>query len=459
MNHKGPIKAIAFSPDGKMVATASDDKMAQLWNAATGQPIGRPMRHLAAVNSVVFTPDGGTLVTGSDDRTIRYWRVPTPLPGEAPKIRMWAELSTGRALNPEGIVGELSPGSWEAAREGLASRERQLPGSAQENLPLELANPFVAAAGHGLTYHLQQTLACVEEKDWPAASWHLHHEISAQPDSWPAYVLRTKVEVELGQHEAAAADLAKAFELGPPERVLSWYRSYAAESAAKPQGKDALWYLDKLIAAQPREAVLFVDRANVYLKKKQWRDAAKDFEKAVELSPNNPQIWTEKGNVDLEHGRWQEAAKAWAKFLKLDPSDYWEWCHSSTLLLHLEDEKGCRRQCQEMLARFGQTTDPVVAERMAKACMLTPVPPADQELVQKLAQTGGLRKGSEGRPQSQCVIGAKSWPGIVRIFPPSLRPRAGARRGRTPSGGRPSAPIARAPPRFRGGSAQRSTGV
>ena len=58
---------MAYSRDGKTIATGSNDGTGRLWDAATGTPIGRPLRHQAQVTSVAFSPDGKTVVTGSND--------------------------------------------------------------------------------------------------------------------------------------------------------------------------------------------------------------------------------------------------------------------------------------------------------------------------------------------------------------------------------------------------------
>ena len=52
--------SVAFSPDGKTLVTGSGDKTARLWDAATGQPLGRPSSTRGGVSSVAFSPDGKT---------------------------------------------------------------------------------------------------------------------------------------------------------------------------------------------------------------------------------------------------------------------------------------------------------------------------------------------------------------------------------------------------------------
>ena len=73
----GFITALAFSPDGKTLATAEgfNESDIRLWDVATGREIGRLAGHGAWVISIVFWPDGKTLASSSADQTIRVWDV------------------------------------------------------------------------------------------------------------------------------------------------------------------------------------------------------------------------------------------------------------------------------------------------------------------------------------------------------------------------------------------------
>jgi WD40 repeat protein len=67
------ITAVALSPDGGRVVTATEDNAAQLWNVSTGALMARPMRHGGAIYSVAFSPAGTRVLTASYDMTARLW--------------------------------------------------------------------------------------------------------------------------------------------------------------------------------------------------------------------------------------------------------------------------------------------------------------------------------------------------------------------------------------------------
>ena len=76
--HTGTVYSVAFSPDSKILASASRDGAVRLWDVATHRQIGKPLTvHAGGVTSVAFSPDGTTLATGSEDGTVRLWDVAT----------------------------------------------------------------------------------------------------------------------------------------------------------------------------------------------------------------------------------------------------------------------------------------------------------------------------------------------------------------------------------------------
>jgi WD40 repeat protein len=75
--HSYPVSSVAFSPDSKLVVTASEDHTARVWDASTGKSLHELRGHGLPVNSATFSPDGKFVVTASDDNSARVWDVGT----------------------------------------------------------------------------------------------------------------------------------------------------------------------------------------------------------------------------------------------------------------------------------------------------------------------------------------------------------------------------------------------
>jgi WD domain, G-beta repeat len=99
----GYVTALAFSPDGNMLAAGVDNNLIFLWDVATGKEIAQLRGHRHRVWTVAFSPDGSLLASGSSDQTIHLWDVATHSPlrvlkGHKGAVRAVAFAPRGRLL-------------------------------------------------------------------------------------------------------------------------------------------------------------------------------------------------------------------------------------------------------------------------------------------------------------------------------------------------------------------------
>jgi WD40 repeat protein len=71
--HEGPVRALAFSRDGRMLAAAADDRIV-LWQLDRRQQIGQPLTgHEGPIEALAFSPDGQWLASGGHDDRVLLW--------------------------------------------------------------------------------------------------------------------------------------------------------------------------------------------------------------------------------------------------------------------------------------------------------------------------------------------------------------------------------------------------
>jgi len=164
LEHRERVRSVAVSPDGSLVATGSHDGTARLWNASTGAPAGRRLWHPTRVAAVGFSPDGKTLLTadngsGLDDisrlwdvatseplgpplrrhgaypvgfstdgkdiftigeeEILRHDNLPVPVSGGKDRVTLWTQLLTGMELGKDRGIEPLDAKTWQERRRQL----------------------------------------------------------------------------------------------------------------------------------------------------------------------------------------------------------------------------------------------------------------------------------------------------------------------------------------------------
>ena len=117
VKNDNPVGALAFSADGKLLAIGTSDSV-RLWDVALLQPIG-PVLAKASVLCVVFSADGKRLLSSDKDGIVQVWTLPRPMEGSSERLTLWTQVRTGKELDAQGDVNSLSPGILEQRRRRL----------------------------------------------------------------------------------------------------------------------------------------------------------------------------------------------------------------------------------------------------------------------------------------------------------------------------------------------------
>ncbi|KAJ6107986.1 NACHT and WD40 domain protein [Penicillium sp. IBT 18751x] len=172
--HSHPVASVAFSHDGSLLASGSDDQTVQLWNPTTGSLQLSLEGHVGPVNAVTFSNDGRLLVSGSDDQTVRLWDPYTgvlqhTLNGHLDRVNSVAfsyggsllasgsDDQTVRLWDPAtGVLQHTLNGHLDRVSSVAFSHDGSLLASGSDDQTVRLWNPATGALQHTLNGHLDR---------------------------------------------------------------------------------------------------------------------------------------------------------------------------------------------------------------------------------------------------------------------------------------------------------------
>jgi WD40 repeat protein len=126
VGHTGAELSVAFSPDGKMIASGDDAALIRLWDVATGRLIGAPLKgHTSGIYALAFSPDGKMIASASQDATLRRWDVRTGRQLGAPVTGHNGNSVWGVTFSPDGKeIASASPGGNILLTDAKTGRQR-----------------------------------------------------------------------------------------------------------------------------------------------------------------------------------------------------------------------------------------------------------------------------------------------------------------------------------------------
>jgi serine/threonine protein kinase/WD40 repeat protein/tetratricopeptide (TPR) repeat protein len=329
-----------FRGDGGLVAAGFEDGAVRLCDPATNQPVGPPrfMRH--AVVRVAFTSDGRSVAAIDELGESRTWPVPEPLDGNLDDLTLRIEARTGLRMETGLAISRLNSAAWQERLEQLG------------RLDPKAARPDTDPA-----WHAPMVREAEQNGNAFAAIWHLDRLIAARPDDWFLYARRGRAWSLSDQLDKAEVDFQKAQRLSSPDQLLDFQTHCVLDCTKAERWAAALWYLDRLIAARPKDVSLHLNRAAVYGKLGREADRQSELARVYELGADEGVVIPRAEELGRA-GRWSEAASLLASCGRRGPLSQQLAQAWAIACLQAKDYAGYREACAADLAWQG--SDPTV---------------------------------------------------------------------------------------------------
>jgi serine/threonine-protein kinase len=294
-------------------------------------------------------------------------------------------LAAARAADPDPDRDRLrQPGLWRD-REALARlAEREPAAVLSPQLATALARALrnrggdtvsllrAAQARHPDDFWLNFELASALNlaKEWDEAVGYYRAALALRPRAGAVHHNLGTALSSQGKLDEAVGHYERALRLDPK---LAWAHYNLGNVLAK-KGKldEAVGHYEETLRLAPNYAEAHNTLGKALEKQGKLDEALDHFRQAATLAPTERWGQPDLRSFLLRHGRADEAWLTWRKALDANPAGHDAWFGYAELCLFLGREHEYRRARRDLLARFGASTDPTIAERTGRACVLLP---------------------------------------------------------------------------------------
>jgi WD40 repeat protein/Flp pilus assembly protein TadD len=401
--------SVAFSPDGKLLACSG--MTVQIHDAATGDLVRSLPGYTSGDVRVTFSPDGSLLAATDDDESVRFWDVRT-WKHWSPRKEDMAPLSQSGVM-PTDTQFAFSSDSTVLARAGKDRIIRFW--DARSGALVETINQSAISLGYTpdgtrlvsgdwgevVVRNIQTRrvesrapragvlLRISEDGRWLAHETGEGVNICELPALNPVRVFRAHRGMWCLNFSHDGKILVTASWDGT---VKLWQVATGQELFTIPSFAGVVWNVafspdDRALAFgagggslgnSGELTILRCASAEKVSRQTQELSEASELRAATRLAGS--------GDSHARADQWQEAAADFARVIEMRPTDHLVYHQLAAVLIRKGDLKAYRLHCARILVQFAATTDPLVAERMAKDCLIHPDSGVDLDAVSKMVE-------------------------------------------------------------------------
>jgi tetratricopeptide (TPR) repeat protein len=189
-----------------------------------------------------------------------------------------------------------------------------------------------------------------------------------------------------------------------------WLNSALGKVLLETQPAESVGFWRAAVVLRPQDPLANFDLGWALEKAGQSEEALAVHLRAIALDPEGALAHHGMGTALLSLRRREDAVAAYNRATALDPDDHAAWNLTAIHRAQAGDGAGYRDHCRRMLDRFRQTTDPAIAERTAKACLILPLGGPEQKAACELADRAvAMAQGHWVEPLAEATRGLAAY--------------------------------------------------